>query len=74
MGKEINPNDILVWAQIGGQMTQIAVTAIHNLSGILKASGQSEDELKATLARTHAMYDKAIAREEEIAKGDGAAG
>jgi hypothetical protein len=63
-----NPNDILVWAQVGGQMTQIAVTAIGNIKSMIAASGQDKAAQDAALARTHALYDTAIAHEEQVGK------
>lgn len=65
----MNPKDIIVWAQIGGQMVQLATTGVNNIKSILQASGATAEQQAATLARTRVLYDAAIAHEEAIAKG-----
>jgi hypothetical protein len=67
MPKSVNPNDILVWVQAGGQMVQLVTTAIGNIQSILAAAGADEAQQKASLAKTHALYNAAITREEQIA-------
>jgi hypothetical protein len=69
MAANVDPKTILMWVQVGGQMAQLVTTSIEKVGAILDAAGASEAEQKATLAKTHALYDAAIAHEEQIAKG-----
>jgi hypothetical protein len=69
MGKQINPNTILVWVQAAGQMTKLVETTVGSLKGMLAAAGATEAEQNAALDRTHAMYEIAIAHEQALIDG-----
>jgi hypothetical protein len=64
---QIDPRQVLLWAQVGGQMVQLVATTVDGVKKALTATGASEAEMQAKLAQTHALYDAAIAREEQIA-------
>ncbi|MEO8680388.1 MAG: hypothetical protein ABI665_15155 [Vicinamibacterales bacterium] len=64
--RSLDPNQILVWAQVGAQMTQLVVAGIGSVQAMIAASGASAAEQQAALDRTHALYQAAIAHEQAI--------
>lgn len=56
----IDPNNALVWVQVGGQMVQVAMGAWASIRGVLAAAGTPEEVL-AEVDERHADYVQRIA-------------
>jgi hypothetical protein len=62
----LNPNSILVWAQVGQQLVQIASTEYGSFHAAMQANGIAADT--AQLEKLRGLYDARITtREGEIA-------
>lgn len=69
----MTPQEILLWAQVGGEMVKIGATSIRIVRELISAEDVIADEQQ--LARLDALYAQRIARAEAAAKpsaqGDG---
>lgn len=65
----MDPNKLLVWAQVGGQMVQIIAAGVDGVKKLIAESGATDEDKKAALDRTNTLYELAIAHEEEIRDG-----
>lgn len=64
----MDPNTIIVWAQLGGQLVQVGTAAYDRLKQFLN-SGEDVTADNAALDRVHDEYQRRIAQADREAQG-----
>ena len=67
MAPKVNPNDILVWAQVGGTLVQIGRATIEQLRGAFSRPDNGFEADNAQLDRVAGLYAERIEVSERIA-------
>lgn len=64
---QVNPNDILVWAQVGGQLIQIGRASLAQLREVFSRPDNGFEADNVQLDRVATLYQERIGISEAIA-------